>query len=109
MSLISRFAVVAAVAAIGTAGPAFAQSFDPDVGTGNIVPFSVGPASAPSPVLQPTRVTVRTVRNHTVATRQSGVNAFAMMPAVGTGSAFSPAATGGGSVGYNENLRKDAW
>jgi hypothetical protein len=108
MSLISRLAVVAAVATIGIAGPAFAQSFDPDVGTGNIVPFSVGPGSVQSTVL-PMRVAARTVRHGSGAARRSGLNAFAMVPAAGGGSAFSPAATGGGSVGYNENLRADTW
>jgi len=43
-------------------------------------------------------------RHHTVAA-QSGFSAFAMVP----GGAFSPAANGGGSIGYNENLRRDAW
>jgi hypothetical protein len=108
MSLISRLAVVAAVATIGIAGPAFAQSFDPDVGTGNIVPFSVGPASV-QPTVHPMRAATRTVRHRGAAARRSGFNAFAMVPAAGVGSAFSPAATGGGSVGYNENLRTDTW
>ncbi len=36
---------------------------------------------------------------------QSGRTAFAMVP----GSVVSPAATGGGSIGYNENLRRDQW
>jgi hypothetical protein len=108
VSLISRLAVVAAVATIGSAGPAFAQSFDPDVGTGNIVPFSVGPASVQSTV-HPMRVATRTVRHRPGSARQSGLNAFAMAPAAEGGSAFSPAATGGGSVGYNENLRTDTW
>jgi hypothetical protein len=41
--------------------------------------------------------------------RHSGRNAFAMVPAGDGGSVLSPAATGGGSVGYNENLRRDQW
>lgn len=46
-----------------------------------------------------------------VAPRENGRSAFAMVPApAGSRSgALSPAATGGGSLGYNENLRRDAW
>ena len=36
----------------------------------------------------------------------SGLNAFAAVPADGGGSAFNPAATGGGSVGYNSDIGK---
>ena len=39
---------------------------------------------------------------------ESGLHAFATVPYAGFGS-FSPAATGGGSIGYNENIRKDQW
>lgn len=37
----------------------------------------------------------------------SGVNAFAMAPPI-DGSSL-PAASGGGSFGYNESLRRDEW
>jgi hypothetical protein len=80
---------LAVLAAFAT--PAFAQSFDPDVGTGNLVPFAYMPTAA---------------QNHKIARRQSGLHSFAMVP--GPGSAFnpnSPALTGGGSLGYNEMLR----
>ncbi len=40
---------------------------------------------------------------------QSGRTAFAMVPGGAPGSVVSPAATGGGSIGYNENLRRDQW
>ena len=80
MISISRLALIA-VAAAGIATPAAAQSFD-----------SVA----------------RHARIHTV-TPQSGFNAFAMVPRGDGGSAFSPGATGGGSLGYNENLRRDQW
>jgi len=46
---------------------------------------------------------------HSPGAHQSGRNAFAMVPGGAGGSAFSPAATGGGSIGYNENLRRDQW
>ena len=73
------------------AAPAFAQSFDPDAGTGNALPFAYTPAAR---------------QDHKIAARQSGLHAFAMVP--GPGAAFnpnSPALTGGGSLGYNEMLR----
>ena len=72
------------------ATPAFAQSFDPDNGTGNVVPFAYTP-TAP--------------HDHKIAARQSRLHSFAM----GHSSAFnsdSPANTGGGSVCYNEMLRR---
>ena len=80
MISISKLALIA-VAAAGIATPAAAQSFN-----------SVA----------------RHARIH-AATPQSGLNAFALVPRGDGGSAFSPAATGGGSAGYNENLRRDAW
>jgi hypothetical protein len=46
---------------------------------------------------------------HSPGSHQSGRNAFAMVPGGAAGSALSPAATGGGSIGYNENLRRDQW
>jgi len=74
------------------ATPAFAQSFDPDNGTRNVVAFGRAPAPAAP-------------QNGKTAVRQNGVHSFAMVPA--PSSAFnsnSPAATGGGSLGYNQNL-----
>lgn len=106
MNRISPLALVA-VAVIGIAAPAFAQSFDPDVGTGNIVPFSVGPASVATPVQHRTAAMHRARR--AVAARQSGLGAFALAPAGAVGGSLSPMATGGGSIGYNENLRRDQW
>jgi hypothetical protein len=108
MTCTSKLVLVAAVAAIGMSAPAFAQSFDPDVGTGNIVSFSVGPANVVAPV-QHKRIAVLKVLHRSAAARQNGFNAFAMVPAGAGGSAFSAAANGGGSIGYNENLRRDQW
>ena len=73
------------------ATPAFAQSFDPDNGTGNVLSFSHKP-TPPHKVI--------------TAARPSGLHSFAMVP--GSRPAFnsdSPEATGGGSLGYNELLR----
>ena len=38
-----------------------------------------------------------------------GVNAYAMVPGIGYRASSLPAASGGGSFGYNENLRRDDW
>jgi hypothetical protein len=73
------------------AAPAFAQSFDPDAGTGNVLSF------VPTPTAP---------HDHKIPLRQSALHSFAMVP--GPGSVFnseSPANTGGGSLGYNEMLR----
>jgi hypothetical protein len=82
MTNLSRVALIAAVAAIGLASPAFAQT---------------------------QRVAVHHVRHRTPMGTQTGTDAFAMVPGFQGGSAFSPSSTGGGSIGYNENLRKDQW
>jgi hypothetical protein len=73
------------------ATPAFAQSFDPETGTGNVLRFR---SESPVP------------RNDTFSIRQNGLNAQAMAPRARP--AFnpnSPASTGGGSLGYNDMLR----
>jgi hypothetical protein len=72
------------------ATPAFAQSFDPDTGTGNVLAFSHTPTVP---------------QNEKIAGGRSGLHSFAMVPS--SRSAFdseSPQATGGG-IGYNEMLR----
>jgi hypothetical protein len=83
MTRISTLALIA-VATVGIAAPAFAQSSQHRVG-------------------------LHHVHRQTVVARDNGLNAFAMVPGGAGGSAFSPAATGGGSIGYNENLRRDQW
>jgi hypothetical protein len=89
----SRLALIA-VATVSIASPALAQSFD---------------GNAAMSTVQQHRVAIHNVRRHAVAPRQNGFNAFAMVPGSADGSALSPAATGGGSLGYNENLRRDQW
>ncbi|MGA7390281.1 MAG: hypothetical protein WA322_04805 [Pseudolabrys sp.] len=74
------------------ATPAFAQSFDPDTGTGNVLTFA--------------RTSVAAPQNEKIAGGRRGLHSFAMVPE--PRSAFnseSPQATGGGSLGYNEMLR----
>ena len=103
MSKLSAFVLVATVATAASALPAVAQSFDPDLGTGNMAPFS----AAAAPQVQH-RAAIRQTGRTTVAAREAGLHAFAMIPGapggrVATGT-HDPAITGGGSLGYNQNL-----
>jgi len=88
----ATLALAAALAVTSLAAtPAFAQSFDEDDGTGNVLSF------VPTPTAP---------HDHKILPRQSALHSFAMVP--GPGSVFnseSPANTGGGSLGYNEMLR----
>ena len=87
---------LAALTVLGAlAQPVSAQSFCTCDGTGNVLKFTNNPITFQNPA--PGRA----------GFGQVGLNAFAMVPAP-SGRATSsddPAATGGGSVGYNENLR----
>ena len=99
-------AIAAALMTAGLAAPAFAQSSDH---TGSQMPHyfdsngaeifgSWGPA------------TVVARSRHPVAPR-SGLSAFARVPLGASGGASGSygLGTGGGSIGYNENLRTDQW
>ena len=100
MSKLSALILIATVATAAGALPAFAQSFDPEVGTGNIAPFN----AAPAPQVQHVAAARQTGRN-TMAARDAGLHAFAMIPGGRVGaSSYDPALTGGGSLGYNQNL-----
>jgi hypothetical protein len=102
MMAISKLALIAAIAAASIASPALAQSFDPEAGSGNVVPFSYGP----NPV-QRDAVAVRQSNQRKIAARQNGLHAFAMVPrGTAGGNANDPALTGGGSAGYNEMLER---
>jgi hypothetical protein len=89
----SKLTLVIAVAATAIASPAFAQSFDPDIGTGNNTSFAYEPA------IEQGRIAVRQdVHEHRIA-RGSGLNAFAMVPGDRSGvSSNDPAVTGGGAT-----------
>jgi hypothetical protein len=102
MTIISKFALIAAIAAVGIASPAFAQSFDPEAGSGNVAGFSYGP----SPSQNDEYVVPQSSHAKTVA-RQNGLRAFARVPGTSpnTGS-NDPAFTGGGSAGYNQMLQQ---
>ncbi len=71
--------------------PTFAQSFCACDGTGSVLPFS---HKGTEP------------QNDKAALRQSALRAYAAVPGVGSIVIPNPtAATGGGSLGYNEMLR----
>jgi hypothetical protein len=102
MTTISKLALIAAIAAAGIASPASAQSFDPEAGSGNVVPFSYAPIPA-----QNDQVAVRQTSHAKVAGRQNGLHAFARVPGgAAGGDSNDPALTGGGSAGYNEMLQR---
>jgi hypothetical protein len=72
------------------ATPAFAQSFDPDNGTGNVLSFSYAPTAH---------------QNNKIVVRRSGLNAFARVPRTpSVSNSNDPALLGGGSFGYDEML-----
>ena len=82
--------IITTVAKIAVVSPAFAQSFDPENGTGNVLMLN-NQASVP---------------HKQAVIHRSGIDALAMVPRVQAGTASEdPANTGGGSIGYNENLR----
>jgi hypothetical protein len=102
MTTISKLALIAAIAVAGIASPVLAQSFDPEAGSGNIVPFSYAPI-----VTQHDTVAVRPNSQGKMAAHQNGLHAFAMVPrGTAQGNANDPALTGGGSAGYNEMLER---
>ena len=80
--------IITSVAKMAFVSPALAQSFDPELGTGNVLMLS----------------NQATVSHEQAAVRRSGIDAFAMVPRAGVASE-DPANTGGGSIGYTENLR----
>jgi hypothetical protein len=85
-----KILMIVALGASVLATPAFAQSFDPDFGTGNVLPFSYGPTAS---------ATVNTAASH-----QSGRPLYDMVQSPTSSDRNAPAATGGGSLGYNEML-----
>lgn len=102
MTKFSTLAVIAAVAAVASALPASAQSFDPEAGSGNVLSFGYAPIAAPNDT-----VAARPGTHAKVVARQDGLHAFAMVPRGSADSnANDPALTGGGSAGYNEMLQR---
>jgi hypothetical protein len=98
----SKLKIVTAVALIaaGIASPAFAQSADH---TGSQLPSYYDNAGKQA---WGTWGPLTSATYTHPAVRRSGLNAFAAVPG-NAPSSFSSQATGGGSIGYNENLRTD--
>ena len=118
----SKLALIAVLAAMSVASPALAQSFNKGDGTGNELPFTYGPnGTKPAWTVAPQneQIAVRQSNAGKVAVRQTGHDRvavtgttglydYAAVPfASGSDAANSPAATGGGSTGYNEMLLRD--
>ncbi len=80
---LTTFAVLTVIAT-----PAFAQAFDPDNGTGNVLQFSHKSNDYEGKT----------------AVREDAMRAYATAPG-SVGNSNVPQATGGGSTGYNEMLR----
>jgi hypothetical protein len=103
----AKLALIAALAVTRLAAtPAFAQSFDADDGTGNMLTFT-SQSAAPD-------VAVRYANAR--ATRRNGLDAYAIEPRLQShfaprvqmpADSDDPAITGGGSAGYNELLREE--
>ena len=91
------FIVIAVLAATRLAAtPAFGQSYNAGYGTGNVLPSRAQPVT---PDIRSNHLTART-RRHPRA-----LNSYAMEPSSPSDmNSNSPAATGGGSIGYNQNL-----
>jgi hypothetical protein len=115
----SKLALIAVLAVMSAASPAFAQSFNKGDGTGNNLPLAYGPnGTKPAWTVAPQNVqtAARQAGSDRIAVRRNGHNTVAAVPGhglydyaavpFGSGSdaANSPAATGGGSTGYNEML-----
>jgi opacity protein-like surface antigen len=100
--MLAKSTLIAAVAAATLiASPAFAQSFTPSSGTGNATQ-SYFDDGGRIHLGTPSR------QNQQIAIHRTGLNAFASVPRASTG-VDDPAATGGGSSGYNEGLRTNEW
>jgi hypothetical protein len=118
----SKLALIAVLAAMSVASPAFAQSFNKGDGTGNELPFAYGPGGTkPAWTVAPQneQIAARPSNAGKIAVRQTGHDRFAGAGTTGlydyaavpftsgSDAANSPALTGGGTTGYNEMLLRD--
>jgi hypothetical protein len=89
----SKLILIAAIALVSVATPALAQSS-----------WSTGTASSRA------RAGYSVPYSSVYGGRQSsGLRAYDMVPGPYGAGQYSPSANGGGSLGYNENLRTDQW
>ena len=101
----SKLVLIAALAAVSIASPAFAQSFER---TGSVLPHYYDASGAWGPPQAPAIINHRVARStrDLPMSARSGASAFAAVPLT-TRSDSNPnsrALTGGGSLGYNQNL-----
>jgi hypothetical protein len=91
MSIKSKLVVATAVAMLGLASPAFAQSFDSDFGTGNSVSSFYDSHGG---------LHVGSLSNQGQFARRTGEGAFAMVPRNDSG-IQDPGLRAGGAIGSN--------
>jgi len=90
----SKRAMIVTAATLAITSPAFAQSFDPEAGTGNVWSTSGYDEE-------------NAVRTRQPAARLSGLYAFAAAPrARVTADRNDPTLAGGGSLGYNQMVER---
>jgi hypothetical protein len=99
----SKLAVLALVAMVGIASPAFAQTLETGTAA-NTYGWNSPRADAISAGSNGLHAFARVPRAHV----RSGLRAFDMVPGAAFGSSESPSATGGGSVGYNSYNGRDS-
>ena len=98
---ISKLAFVAAVVAVSIASPALAQSVNPQFGFDVVSSVSFASTDLHN-------VGVGQARKSKAANRQRGLHAFASGPRVRLNlDPNDPVLTGGGSLGYNQNINND--
>jgi hypothetical protein len=90
----SKLIAIAVAATVGMASPAFAEFLETGTAANN-AEGGLGNGGYGWTAPQSGRI----------VNDRSGLNAYAMVPH----GSFSAQATGGGSIGYNENLRTDQW
>ena len=98
----AKLIFVALAAARLAVTPALVQSFDPDEGTGNVLPLS---SQSVATEIAPHHPTAH-------ATRRTGMDSYAMEPRSAPRARMpvgsdDPALNGGGSIGYNELLQQE--
>jgi hypothetical protein len=86
----SKLALTAAIAVMTVASPVLAQSYDPEEGTGNALPFAYGPGAAKQ------RSVAVPPQNDEIAADRSGLHAFARVPSGGgrSDNSYNPATSG---------------
>jgi hypothetical protein len=94
-----KLTFIAAVAAVALGSPAFAETYLNEMGTGDVHPIvHTGYWNGGGFYREPATSWSRSAR------RDRGLHAYAMVPDSGWRDSNHPSRTGGGSLGYNQNL-----